>query len=149
MKLSLRQPLVLLILLCAAPQAFGSDEPVSCADHSITASAVRTLGDIQAFVQCAYEFVQEAGFEEARRAFHEDERWRSGPTYISVDEMTPVPGASRAFVFPPDPAREGVAWGPLVDHFGSDLAVEAHRVVSGFGDGWVYYSFPNPETGKG
>ena len=40
---------------------------------------VRTTEDVQAFVQCAYEFVQEMGFEEARRAFHEDERWRSGP----------------------------------------------------------------------
>ena len=80
--------LILLILLYAAPQAFGDHpEPVSCSDHSIVASAVQTPKDVEVFVQCAYEFVQEMGFEEARRAFHEDERWRSGPTYIFVDEM--------------------------------------------------------------
>ena len=83
----------------------------SCEDRTIVASAVRTTEDVQAFVQCAYEFVGEVGFEEARRAFNEDERWKSGPTYVFVDEMTDVPGASRAIVFPPDPSLEGVPWG--------------------------------------
>ena len=39
-------------------------------------------------------------------------------------------------------------WGSLDDEFGSDLAVEAHRVVSSFGEGWIYYSFTNPATGR-
>ena len=118
MKLSLPPSLILLILLYAAPQAFGTDEPVSCSDHSINASALLTTGDVEAFVQCAYEFVQEVGFEEARRAFHEDERWRSGPTYVFVSELTPETSEARAIVFPPDPSREGMPWGPLVDAFG-------------------------------
>ena len=139
--------LVLSTFLFAAP-VFGAQQTPSCADKSIVASAVRTTEDVQAFVQCAYEFVQEVGFEAARRAFHEDPQWRSGPTYISVSEVTPVPGAAHAFVFPPDGAREGTAWGPLVDEFGSDLIVEAHRVVSSFGEGWIYYSFTNPATGR-
>ena len=109
-KPSLSPLLLPLILLCAAPQAFGADEPPPCADQSVVASAVRTPKDVEIFVQCAYEYVQEMGFEEARRAFNEDERWKSGPTYVFVDEMTPVPGASRAFVYPPDPSREGVPW---------------------------------------
>ena len=79
MKHHLSAFLISWILIGAAPQAFGADEPLSCADHSIVARAVRTQKDVQAFVQCAHEFVQEAGFAEARRAFHEDERWRSGP----------------------------------------------------------------------
>ena len=108
-----RLPYFLIPFTFLAAPAFGSDTSLSCADKSIVASAVRTPEDVQAFVQCAYEFVQEVGFEEARRAFNEDARWRSGPIYISVSEVTPVPGAARAFVFPPDPAREGVAWGPL------------------------------------
>ena len=120
----------------------------SCADRYIVASAVRTTEDVQAFVQCAYEFVQEVGFEEARRAFNEDERWKSGPTYVFVDELTDVPGASRAIVFPPDPSLEGVPWGPLVDDFGSDLILEFVRVANNFGEGWVYYSFTNPATGR-
>ena len=84
----------------------------------------------------------------ARRAFNEDERWKSGPTYVFVDEMTPVPGASRAFVFPPDPSREGVPWGELVDIFGSDLILEFVRLMSSFGEGWTYYDFTNPASEK-
>ena len=62
--------------LAAAPAlvAQGAAEPLSCADRSVTASAVHTPEDVKAFVQCAYEFVQEMGFEEAHRAFNEDER---------------------------------------------------------------------------
>ncbi len=140
------------ILICLAsilvsPVLVSADSD-SCADRYIVASAVRTTGDVQAFVQCAYEFVQEVGFEEARRAFNEDERWKSGPTYVFVDEMTNVHGASRAFVFPPDTSREGVPWGPLVDDFGTDLILEFYRVATNFGEGWVYYSFTNPATGR-
>ncbi len=148
MKHRLSQFLVPLVGVCAALPAFGAAEPLSCADRPIVASAVRTTEDVQAFVQCAYEFVQEVGFEEARRAFHEDARWRSGPIYVFVDEMTPVPGASRAFVFPPDPSREGLPWGVLTDDFGSDLVLEFYRVASDFGEGWVHYSFTNPATGR-
>ena len=129
-----------------APQV--GTEPLACADKSIVASAVRTTEDVQSFVRCAYEFVQEVGFEEARRAFNEDVRWKSGPTYVFVDEMTPAPGASRAFVFPPDPSREGLPWGLLIDDFGTDLVVEFYRVATEFGQGWVYYSFTNPATGR-
>ena len=127
--------------------ALASAYSDTCEERYIVASAVRTQGDVQAFVQCAYEFVQEVGFEEARKAFNEDERWKSGPTYVFVDEMTDVIGASRAFVFPPDTSREGVPWGPLVDDFGTDLILEFVRVANNFGEGWVYYSFTNPATG--
>ena len=72
--------LIPIIIVCAGAPALGDDEPLSCADRSIVAHAVRTTEDIQAFVQCAYEFVQDVGFAESRRAFNEDERWKSGPT---------------------------------------------------------------------
>ena len=55
------------ILLAAAP-AFASHpdaEALTCADRSVSARAVRTTQDVQAFVQCAYEFVQEMGLKEA------------------------------------------------------------------------------------
>ena len=94
-----------LTFLATAP-VLGADAPVACAQKSVVASAVRTQEDIQAFVQCAYEFVQEAGFDEARRAFHEDARWKSGPTYVFVSENTPVTDQTRSLVFPPDPSRE-------------------------------------------
>ena len=69
--------LIPLALLCTALPAFGAAETLPCADRSVTASAVHTPEDVKSFVQCAYEFVQEMGFEEARRAFNEDERWKS------------------------------------------------------------------------
>ena len=128
---------------------FVTAEVVTCADHSIVASAVRTPEDIQAFVQCAYEYVQEEGFEEARRAFHEDERWRHGPIYIFVSEVTPVSDQTRSFVFPPDPSREGLTFRRLlVDAFGNNYYKERHRILSIVEEGWIYYSFTNPETGR-
>ena len=148
MKPGLSPLLIPLILLCAVPQAFGTDEPLSCADRSTVASAVRTTEDVQAFVQCAYEFVQEVGFEEARRAFNEDERWKSGPTYVFVDELPAMSDMSRAFVYPPDPSREGTSWGLLIDVYGNDIVREFTRVVDSFGEGWVYYAFRNPATGR-
>ena len=153
MKHSLSLFLIPSILVCAAAPALvaqGGTELLSCADRSITASAVRTPENVQAFVQCAYEFVQEVGFEEAYRAFHEDERWRSGPIYISVDEVTSMAGTAVGFVFPPDPSTERIPgyWGLLIDVFGNDWYKEQHRLMSNFGEGWMYYSFTNPETGR-
>ena len=145
MKIKTLSILIGLAFLLVSPALASHD---TCDERYIVASAVRTTGDVQAFVQCAYEFVEEVGFEEARRAFNEEERWKSGPTYVFVDEMTDVPGASRAIVFPPDPSLEGVPWGPLVDDFGSDLILEFVRVANNFGEGWVYYSFTNPATGR-
>ena len=148
MKPGLSPLLIPLILLCTAPQAFGNDEPLSCADRSIVASAVRTTEDVKSFVQCAYEFVQEMGFEEARRAFHEDTRWKSGAIYIFVSEATPMSDQARLFVWPPARSREGSSLGLLIDAFGNDYYKEQHRIVSSFGAGWLYYSFTNPATGR-
>ena len=135
--------------MCVVSPTFVTAEVVTCADHSIVASAVRTPEDIQAFVQCAYEYVQEEGFEEARRAFHEDERWRHGPIYIFVSEVTPVSDQTRSFVFPPDPSREGLTFRRLlVDAFGNNYYKERHRILSIVEEGWIYYSFTNPETGR-
>ena len=125
--------------------ALASDD--TCADRSIVASAVRTEEDIQTFVQCAYEFVQEVGFEEARRAFNEDARWRSGPTYIFVAEVAPLDQA-RLFVFPPDTSREGSTLGVRIDAFGNNFREDRNRIVSSYGEGWNYYSFRNPATDR-
>ena len=154
-RISILTAILGLLLIFAAPQSAPAQsatqvntEPLSCADHSITARAVRTPEGAEAFVQCAYEFVQEVGFEEARRAFNEDERWKSGPTYIFIDEVSPTSDMSRSFVFPPDPSREGLPWGLLIDAFGNDWYREQHRIVNSAGNGWIYYSFLNPATGR-
>ena len=148
MKHHLCSLLIPLISMCTVSPVFGAAEAPSCADHSIVASAVRTPEDVEAFVQCAYEYVQEEGFSEARRAFNEDERWRSGEIYVFVVELPAMSDMSRGIVYPPDPSREGVSWGLLIDVYGNDIIKEFTRVVGSFGEGWVYYSFKNPATGR-
>ncbi len=141
--------LIPLISMCAVLPMFGADEPPTCAEHSIVASAVRTPEDVLSFVQCAYEYVQEEGFKEARRAFHEDERWRHGPIYIFVSEDTPVSDQTRSFVFPLDPSREGLTFRRLLnDAFGNNYYKERHRILNIVEEGWIYYSFTNPQTGR-
>ena len=150
MKHNFSLSLISSILLCAAAPTLGAQggtaEPLSCADHSITARAVRSPEGVEAFVQCAYEYVQEMGFEEARRAFNEDERWKSGSTYLFVAEVAPLDQA-RLFVFPPDPSREGSTLGVRIDVFGNNYRKERNRIVTYFGEGWSYYAFRNPATG--
>lgn len=119
-----------------------------CSDHRISAKAISTAGDIQAFVRCAAEFVREHGTEEARRAFNEDERWRYGPTYVFVDGIAASGEDSTTFVFPPDPSREGSPWGTSIDSFGTDYFFELHRILSVVDEGWIYYAFGNPGTGR-
>ncbi len=144
----LRLPcLLILSTSMVVVHGFGAGDVRTCAENSVVASAIRTPEDVQAFVQCAYELVQEVGIDAARRAFHEEERWQSGPYYIFVDEMTPISEESRALVFPPDSSREGQPWGLLIDSFGNDLIREFHRLATTFGGGWTYYSFRNPATG--
>ena len=137
------------------PLLVGAGYPVgpaaagpSCSDNFVTAAAVRTQSELQAFVQCAAEYVQEHGEEEARRAFNEDARWKSGPTYVFVDEVEPSGETAVAHVFPPDPSREGSVWGTSVDSFGSDYYYELHRILSAVDEGWIYYAFNNPATGR-
>jgi len=136
-------------LLVGAGYAVGPAAPgPSCVDNYVTAAAVRTQADIQAFVQCAAEYVQEHGEEEARRAFNEDVRWKSGPIYMFVDEVEPSGETAVAHVFPPDPSREGSVWGTSIDSFGSDYYYELDRILSMVDEGWIYYAFHNPETGR-
>ena len=114
----------------------------TCTDHSVSASSVHTPRDVEAFVQCAYELVNEVGFERARQAFHQDPRWNSGTIYVFVTGL-----GAEVLVSPILPEREGGNFGEVVDLFESDLFKESPRIVRGFGRGWVYYSFLNPETG--
>lgn len=146
-------PLALAAFLSSALPASAGREgrPMmdsTCSDRSIAASAVRTQSDIRALVVCAAEYLAEHGTAEARRAFNEDERWKHGPTYVFVDGIAKSGTDSKTFVHPPDPSREGGAWGEAIDDFGNDLFYEAYRVTQAVDSGWIYYSFRNPATGK-
>ena len=136
---------ILLAFLFVSPAVASGD---TCADRSISAGAVRTPQDARTLTQCAYEFVQEVGFEEAHRAFNEEERWKSGPTYVFVSEVTTVSDQARIFVFPPNPSLEGLPFPWQIDSFGNDYFKELHRLLTSFDEGWNHYSFFNPATGE-
>ncbi len=139
----------LLSIFVAAQDSVADTGPASstCTDYSIAAGALHTQKDVQAFVQCAHEYVQSVGIQEARRAFHQDAHWKSGQVYVFVNETGSTGGRPISLVFPPDPAREGTPWELVIDNFGSDVLDEIDRVVSSAGEGWVYYAYTNPETG--
>ena len=62
---------------------------------------------------------QEVGFEEARRAFHENERWKSGPTYVFVAAADTT---ERLIVFPPPtPRGKNYRW----DHWSMSSATNS------------------------
>ena len=138
-------------LLVGSGYSVGTEQAEAgpgCADNYVTAAAVRTQAEVEAFVRCAAEYVREHGEAEARRAFNEDSRWQSGPTYVFVDGVEPFGEESVAHVFPPDRSREGSVWGALTDRFGNDYFSELHRILSLVDEGWIYYAFDNPQTGR-
>ena len=125
----------------------------TCADNYVTAVAIREREDIRAFVECAAEYVREHGTEEARRAFHEDERWRHGPHYLFVRLLENPEEAllSRLLVFPPDPSREGIEGTQvhdIEDRYFLDYFQELHRVLGLVDAGWVHYFFRNFTSGN-
>ena len=130
------------------PGGMPTSDAIRCSDNKISASAIRNARDIQAFVNCAYELVMKIGPDDARKAFHEDGRWSEGPYYVSVSGIAPTGDGSMSFVYPPDPSLVGSYWGPLVDSFGTDSLAEVYRMMELVDEGWVYYSFRNPATGR-
>ena len=129
------------LLLAGTMTQAPAAAPIPCAEKSVSAAAIRSAADLEAFVQCAYEYAQEMGTEEAHRAFHEDARWRSGQFYIFVLN----PSTHTPLVQPPAPSREGMPWSDLIDGFDTDLNDEFHRVFGLVDRGWVYYEFHNPD----
>lgn len=121
----------------------------SCSDNRVSAKAIRTPRDMEAFVRCAAEYVNEHSAEETRRAFHEDERWKYGPYYVFIDIIAEPdePFLSHISVFPPNPSWEGTSQ-VLVDNFGTDYFAELHRIMTLVDEGWLHYAFTNFQAGK-
>ena len=140
---------IVTICIGLAQQALAFDS--ACSANSVAATAIQTTRDVEAFVNCAYEYVQENGFEEARRAFREDSRWRNGDYYVFVDGLAETAQKSTIFVYPPEPSFEGSTWGDavgdLVDGFGTDVIAHDKQVLDIVDRGWTYASFRNPSTG--
>lgn len=139
--------LLLAILVPIAALPARASEPVSCAEHQISASAVRTTSDVQAFVRCAAEYLAEHGAAEARRAFNEDERWKHGPIYLFVEQVAPSADEALVYIYARDPSREGDVWGTYIDAFGTDYYSESFRMLGLVDSGWMYYWSGNPSSG--
>ena len=142
---ALRQGVWLALLVLVVPSL--SVAQYDCADKTVSAAGIRNREDLKAFVQCAREYALENGFEEARRAFHEDERWDNGEFFVSVDVKATRGEDSLALIWPPDESIEGAYWGPLIDRFGNDYFKEVEHIVSNFGGGYHHFSASSPLTG--
>ncbi len=138
--------IVAFLFLAVLPAAAAAGP--ECSDRRISAKAISNADDIQAFVECAAEYVREHGTEEAHRAFVEDERWYYGPIYIFVTGVGETGNDTITYVFPPQRHIEGNFRGPVVDTFGTDYYAEAHRILSVVDAGWIYYAFINFTTGR-
>ena len=125
----------------------AADGDSACSDRRISANSVRTLDDVQTFVECAKQFLDDNGPQAALQAFNEDGRWKHGPTYIFVLELKPSGKTARTFVFPPDPATQGTIRGASIVDFGTDLYAERYRILRNRDSAWTYYTFAHPVTG--
>ena len=134
-------------IFCAVLLIAPAQSEAACAERSIAASAVKTEADIEAFVHCAHELIHEVGVDAAYELFHNDPRWKSGPTYIFGVELIPDGSKARSLLFPPIPAREEWTSFDRTDSFGADRQAAAVRVIEEYGGGWYYYTFTNPATG--
>lgn len=127
-----------------------------CAEKYVSADSIRTREDVEAFVECAHDFVVANGTEVARQAFNEEGFWKSGPIYIFVDKFESNAMDAISYVYPPDPSQEGKPWTQLTDNYGTDYFPEATRILNladphhdhEFAGAWTYYSWANPATGK-
>ncbi len=140
-------PIVSVLALSVVSVDAHGDERI-CGDRDIAAPNVRTLTDIQAFVECAHAIVAERGTAEAYDMFHGDPRWRHGEIYLFVFELNPNAEEALTFMNTRAPETEGIPVGNLFDDYGGEIIRAGARVVQANGSGWFYYQFVNPETGR-
>ena len=107
------------------------------------------------------------GFEEARRAFNEDERWKSGPTYVFVDmgyfasvslANDPRWRSGSIYLFGLDTYGYTLFTGsPANRLLGSELSSDSMGgfggrnvlgVADAFGETFLYYRNRNPATNQ-
>ena len=134
-------------IFCTALLVAPAQSEAACVERSVAASAVKTESDVEAFVHCAYELIEEVGVDAAYEIFHNDPYWKSGPTYIFGVELIPDGSKARSLLFPPNPDREEWTTFDRTDSFGADRQPAAVRVIEEYGGGWWYYTFTNPVTG--
>lgn len=122
--------------------AYPLAAPGACSPDHVRASLVFTESDVERFVNCAEHSIRRHGLG-ALRAFEMDPRWVSGPTYLFL-----VDGSSVSIAHGGNPDLVGTDFSDLTDPDGFRIVPEMRRILADFGEGYVYYHFTNPATGK-
>ncbi len=113
--------------------------PGACSPERVRASLVYTASDVESFVHCAAQYLQQEGLS-ALHTFDHDPRWRSGPTYLFMldwNDITITGGGT---------GQIGIDMTDVADANDMIIMDEIRRVLDNFGEGYVYYTFLNPAT---
>lgn len=129
------------------PLFFGAgfhplDAPGACLPEHVRASLVFTESDTEHFVNCAALHLRQHGLR-AVYDFQGDPRWVSGPTYLFLldqNSITITRGTAHQLI--------GMDQSEVADPDGLLIVQEMHRIVSDYGEGFVYYGYNNPATGQ-
>ena len=112
-----------------------------CAGDNIQAALVETVQEVEHLVRCAAHHIDLHGAA-ALADFATDPRWLSGAIYVNVSDLETLEllasGARSEHV--------GQLEGNLVDPDGHYFLQDIQRIVKGWGSGWAYYKFRNPDS---
>ena len=112
-----------------------------CAGDNIQAALVETVQEVEHLVRCAAHHIDLHGAA-ALPDFATDPRWLSGAIYVNVSDLETLEllasGARSEHV--------GQLEGNLVDPDGHYVLQDIQRIVKGWGSGWAYYKFRNPDS---
>ncbi len=127
----------LLLTLLAAPVAAQTP----CDSHAGRLADLHTRQQLKQFVHCAAAHVEAVGWEQAAQDF-DGSAWYDEPVYLFAG----ADGA--AFFIIGSGIPGGTDMMELQDSDGVQITREMERIVTSFGEGFVYYRFPNRVTGQ-
>lgn len=121
------------------PRAVSS----TCHPDQVRASLVYTEEELERFVRCAELHLIRHGAA-AFFDFHTDERWKSGPTYLFMNETV----TSNSIASGGNPYLLGGDLADWTDSDGRRIMDDIGRVVEHWDEGYAYYRFRNPATDR-
>ena len=137
--------LAVLLLWSLAPvpvRAAGSG-PMIC-DPSLEAlDQIQSREQIRAFVYCAFQTIEEQGWEAAKRTFQSDPSWLSNGMFLfaGTDDLKVDFVAGSETLLPGDDVAD------LQDAQGHYFVRDMYRIARGWGEGFVYYDIPDRQSG--
>ena len=138
--------------------------------RNVTAPTIETRDDLQAFVMKARCHIEKVGIPQARRDFgipnafarsaSKESDWYSkrNNIYLFVDEHKEDGDVARLFIYPPyvkgtndnGGKYKGInsPYGNYNDVHGNPYYAEVYRIQQLMGEGWMYYNFKVPSSGR-